>query len=200
MAKTQRPAEAGRCGLERLLDPQEAGHDVSALFTALMMQVMSTPPAQTPDGHAELSALPRSMFTRIMISLTPTDWSLLQSPAHPPGVGVGVGWAAHSVAGGNVPSAKNCALTATSPTVSRCTKANAVTRPAPAALELVPHSSDGQSNGAPVVLTGPRSVPSEPLALCTTDVAVPVTAALVPASAMMPPGGSSAVQNTPSGP
>ena len=78
--------------------------------------------------------------------------------------------------------------------VSRCTTANAPTKPPPAALDCAPHSSAAQLNGAPVVTTGPRSVPSEPLALCTTALAVPVTAGNVPVAAMMPPGGSSAVQ------
>src|SRR5579862_1341913 len=70
---------------------QAPGQLVSALPTALSISVMSTlSPLGMPSGQAEASAVPRSMFTSTMISLTVTAPLPSQSPAHGATVFVGV--------------------------------------------------------------------------------------------------------------
>jgi len=70
---------------------QVAGQLLSAYPTALMISVMSTTsPLGMPWGQADALAVPRSMFTNTMISLTVTSPLPSQSPPHGLPVGVAV--------------------------------------------------------------------------------------------------------------
>lgn len=61
------------------------------MFTARMIRVMSTSaPLGTPCGHAAVCAVPKAMFTRVMISFTVTSPLPSQSPVQATVVGVGV--------------------------------------------------------------------------------------------------------------
>ncbi len=66
-------------------------HPLRAWSTARMISDTSTlVPLGMPCGHAEVRAVPRTMFTRTMMSLTATVPEPLQSPTHGTGAGVGV--------------------------------------------------------------------------------------------------------------
>src|SRR5579862_5242589 len=57
----------------------------------MIRRISTAVPPGIPVRHAEVSAVPRSMPTRVMISFTVTTPLPSQSPTHAPGIGVGVG-------------------------------------------------------------------------------------------------------------